>query len=54
MNYIIGHPAELVWVAGKAFLLYFTAVVGFRIGERRSSGTRCRWRRAASAMPCPS
>lgn len=36
MNYIIDHPAELVLVAGKAFALYFTAVVGFRLGERRT------------------
>ncbi|SDY87878.1 Uncharacterized membrane protein YcaP, DUF421 family [Modestobacter sp. DSM 44400] len=36
MDYIIGDPAQLVWVAGKALLLYVTAVVGFRLGERRT------------------
>jgi len=36
VNYIIGHPGDLVWVAVKALALYLTAVIGFRLGERRT------------------
>jgi uncharacterized membrane protein YcaP (DUF421 family) len=36
VDYIIGHPGELVWVAAKALALYLTAVIGFRVGERRT------------------
>ncbi len=36
MGQIIGGAASLGWVALKAFLLFLTAVIGFRIGERRT------------------
>ena len=36
MNELIGGAGELAWVAAKAFLLYLTAVFGFRVGERRT------------------
>ncbi|MFC0005578.1 DUF421 domain-containing protein [Micromonospora siamensis] len=33
---LIGHPGWLGWVALKAFLLYVTAVLGLRVGGRRT------------------
>ncbi len=36
VNHIIGDPAELGWTAAKAMLLFLTAVVGFRVAERRT------------------
>ncbi|MDP9356486.1 MAG: DUF421 domain-containing protein, partial [Chloroflexota bacterium] len=36
MSYLIGGGAALGWVAVKALLLYLTAVIGFRLGERRT------------------
>ncbi len=36
MNELIGGFGQLGWVAGKALLLYLTAVFGFRLGERRT------------------
>jgi len=36
MDHLFGEAADLGWVVAKALLLYFTAVVGFRVGERRT------------------
>ena len=36
MNELVGGVSQLGWVALKAFLLYLTAVFGFRLGERRT------------------
>jgi len=36
MSELLGGFGQLGWVAGKALLLYFTAVFGFRLGERRT------------------
>ncbi len=36
MDHLIGGAGELGWVALKALLLYFTAVLCFRLGKRRS------------------
>src|SRR5947209_525600 len=36
MGHLIAGGAELGWVAAKALLLYLTAVIGFRLGERRT------------------
>jgi uncharacterized membrane protein YcaP (DUF421 family) len=36
MNQLFGGVAGLGWVAAKAFLLYITAIFGFRLGERRT------------------
>ncbi len=36
MTHLIGDGTDLAWVAVKALLLYITAVVGFRLGERRT------------------
>lgn len=36
MSHLIGGDTELAWVAVKALLLYLTAVIGFRLGERRT------------------
>ncbi|OYN77488.1 DUF421 domain-containing protein [Mycolicibacterium sphagni] len=35
MSYLIGHYAELGWVALKALLLFAVAVVGLRLSQRR-------------------
>lgn len=36
MTQLFGGASGLLWVAAKALLLYFTAVFGFRLGERRT------------------
>jgi uncharacterized membrane protein YcaP (DUF421 family) len=36
MDHLIGGAGELGWVALKALLLYLTAVLGFRVGQRRT------------------
>ena len=36
MEHLIGGLAELGWVAAKAVLLYLTAILGLRLGERRT------------------
>jgi uncharacterized membrane protein YcaP (DUF421 family) len=36
MEHLIGGAGELGWVAAKAVLLYLTAVLGLRLGERRT------------------
>ncbi len=36
MNHLFGGAADFGWVAVKALLLYVTAVIGFRVGERRT------------------
>ncbi len=36
MSHLVGGAGDLGWVALKALLLYLTAVVGFRLGERRT------------------
>ncbi len=36
MNQLFGGAHDLGWVAIKALLLYLTAVIGFRLGERRT------------------
>jgi hypothetical protein len=36
VDQLIGGFAQLGWVALKALLLYVTAVIGFRLGERRT------------------
>jgi uncharacterized membrane protein YcaP (DUF421 family) len=36
MEHLIGGVEELGWVAAKAVLLYLTAVLGLRLGERRT------------------
>jgi uncharacterized membrane protein YcaP (DUF421 family) len=36
MDQLLGGAAQLGWVALKALLLYLTAIVGFRLGERRT------------------
>jgi uncharacterized membrane protein YcaP (DUF421 family) len=36
MSHLIGGVSEVGWVALKALLLYLTAVVGFRLGKRRT------------------
>jgi uncharacterized membrane protein YcaP (DUF421 family) len=36
MDHLTGGIGELGWVALKALLLYFTAVLGFRVGQRRT------------------
>ncbi|ABA59403.1 DUF421 domain-containing protein [Nitrosococcus oceani] len=36
MDHLIGESGELGWVSLKALLLYLTAVIGFRLGERRT------------------
>lgn len=36
MEHLFGEAGELGWVVAKALLLYLTAVVGFRLGERRT------------------
>ncbi|MEO8749848.1 MAG: YetF domain-containing protein [Allobranchiibius sp.] len=36
MSQVIGHIDQLGWVAGKAVLLFVVALVGFRVGERRT------------------
>lgn len=36
MSQVVGHIDQLGWVAGKAILLFVVALVGFRIGERRT------------------
>ena len=36
MEYLVGGAEEVGWVMLKAVLLYFTVVVGFRIGSRRT------------------
>jgi uncharacterized membrane protein YcaP (DUF421 family) len=36
MEHLIGGSGEIGWVAVKALLLYLTAVIGFRLGERRT------------------
>jgi uncharacterized membrane protein YcaP (DUF421 family) len=38
MEHLIGGSGEIGWVAVKALLLYLTAVIGFRFGERRTLG----------------
>lgn len=35
MSYLIGHYAELGWVALKALLLFAVAVIGLRLSQRR-------------------
>jgi uncharacterized membrane protein YcaP (DUF421 family) len=34
MEHLMGGSGEIGWVAVKALLLYLTAVIGFRLGER--------------------
>ena len=36
MDHLVGGAGELGWVALKALLLYLTAVLGFRVGQRRT------------------
>jgi uncharacterized membrane protein YcaP (DUF421 family) len=36
MEHLVGGSGEIGWVAVKALLLYLTAVIGFRLGERRT------------------
>jgi len=36
MEYLVGGYDEVGWVALKALLLYLTAVLGLRVGERRT------------------
>ncbi|HEV2528156.1 MAG TPA: YetF domain-containing protein [Thermomicrobiales bacterium] len=36
MSHLFSGGEELGWVALKAFLLYATAIIGFRLGERRT------------------
>ncbi len=36
MSELLGGFSQLGWVAGKALLLYLTAIFGFRLGERRT------------------
>ena len=36
MSHLFGDSGDVGWVALKALLLYLTAVVGFRLGERRT------------------
>jgi len=36
MEHLIGGIGELGWIALKALLLYLTAVLGFRVGQRRT------------------
>ncbi|MBK1657088.1 DUF421 domain-containing protein [Paracraurococcus ruber] len=36
MHFMVGNAADVGWVALKALLLYLTAVIGFRLGERRT------------------
>jgi|SRR5579884_479238 len=36
MNHLVTGGGELFWVAVKALLLYVTAIIGFRLGERRT------------------
>jgi len=36
MDHLVGGVGELGWVALKALLLYLTAVLGFRVGQRRT------------------
>ena len=36
MSHVFGSAGEMGWVALKALLLYLTAVIGFRVGHRRS------------------
>jgi uncharacterized membrane protein YcaP (DUF421 family) len=36
MDQLIGGAAQLGWVALKALLLDLTAIIGFRLGERRT------------------
>ncbi|QBQ56467.1 DUF421 domain-containing protein [Nitrosococcus wardiae] len=36
MDHLIGEGGELGWVVLKALLLYLTAIIGFRFGERRT------------------
>ena len=36
MEHLIGGGSEIGWVVLKALLLYLTAIVGFRLGERRT------------------
>lgn len=36
MEHLVGGSGEIGWVAVKALLLYLTAVIGFRFGERRT------------------
>ncbi len=36
MEHLIGGAGEVGWVAAKAVLLYITAVLGLRLGERRT------------------
>lgn len=36
MSYLIGGAGSFGWVALKAVLLYVTAIIGFRLGERRT------------------
>jgi uncharacterized membrane protein YcaP (DUF421 family) len=36
LDHLIGGAGELGWVALKALLLYLTAVLGFRVGQRRT------------------
>lgn len=36
MEHLTGHLDEIGWVVAKAALLYLTAVIGFRVGERRT------------------
>lgn len=38
MEHLVGGSGEIGWVALKALLLYLTAVIGFRFGERRTLG----------------
>jgi uncharacterized membrane protein YcaP (DUF421 family) len=36
VEHLTGHVDEIGWIAAKAALLYLTAVIGFRLGERRT------------------
>jgi uncharacterized membrane protein YcaP (DUF421 family) len=36
MGHLVGGAGELGWVALKALLLHLTAVLGFRVGQRRT------------------
>lgn len=36
MSEIVGHTQQLGWVAVKAILLFALALIGFRVGERRT------------------
>ncbi|MEN6334726.1 MAG: YetF domain-containing protein [Phycisphaerales bacterium] len=36
MSHLVGGNEAVAWVVLKAFLLYVTAIIGFRLGERRT------------------